>query len=88
MATVWIPPLLRGLVNGQEHVVADGEKVRDLIDALDARFPGLKAGLIEDGELRRGVVVTVDGVVSRLGLRQPVHADSEVHFLPAIGGGA
>jgi hypothetical protein len=29
----------------------------------------------------------VDGEVARLGLLQPVRADSEVHFLPALGGG-
>ncbi len=87
MAIVWIPPLMRDLTGGQERVAVPGEKVRELVDALDARCPGLKARLTEDGELRRGLVVTVDGVASRQGLRQRVDPDSEVHFLPAIGGG-
>jgi molybdopterin synthase sulfur carrier subunit len=87
MATVWIPPLLRDLTGGQERVVVPGEKVRDLIAALDARHPGLAARLVEDGALRRGIVLTIDGIANRQGVRARVQPDSEVHFVPAIGGG-
>jgi molybdopterin synthase sulfur carrier subunit len=87
MATVWIPPLLRDLTGGQERVAVAGVKVRDLISALDARYPGLAGRLVEDGALRRGIVLTIDGVANRQGLRAPVRPDSEVHFVPAIGGG-
>jgi hypothetical protein len=38
-------------------------------------------------QLRPGLVVVVGTEVARLGLAQPVEADNEVHFLPAIGGG-
>jgi molybdopterin converting factor small subunit len=47
----------------------------------------LAGRLVEDGALRRGITVTVDGVVSRRGLRTPVRENSEVHFLPPVGGG-
>jgi sulfur-carrier protein len=87
MATVWIPPLMRELTGGLERVTVQGEKVRELVDALDARYPGIKARLVEDGELRLGIVLTVDGVANRQGLRAKVRPDSEVHFVPAIGGG-
>ncbi len=87
MATVWIPPLLRDLTGGQERVAVPGEKVRELIAALDSRYPGLGARLIEEDALRRGIVLTIDGVANRQGLRARVQADSEVHFVPAIGGG-
>lgn len=86
MAIVWIPPLLRALT-GAESVAVAGEQVRDLIVALDARYPGLAARLVEDGALRRGIVLMIDGVASRQGLRARVKPDSEVHFVPAIGGG-
>ena len=88
MATVWVPPLLRELTGGLETVAVPGAKVRELVDALDTRYPGIKARLVEDNELRRGIVLTIDGVTSRQGLRQPVSEHSEVHFLPAIGGGS
>jgi molybdopterin synthase sulfur carrier subunit len=87
MATVWIPPLLRDLTAGAQSIVVPGETVRDLIAALDARYPGLADRLIEEGALRRGLVLMVDGVTSRQGLRTRVRPESEVHFVPAIGGG-
>ena len=42
----------------------------------------------EEDELLPGVAVIVDGEASQLGLLERVRDDSEVHFLPAIGGGA
>jgi hypothetical protein len=34
-----------------------------------------------------GISVIIDGVPSQLGLLENVREDSEVHFLPARGGG-
>jgi len=87
MASVWIPPLMRELTGGLERAAVPGEKVRELVDALDARYPGIKARLVEDDALRRGIVLTIDGVANRQGLRAKVGPVSEVHFVPAIGGG-
>jgi molybdopterin synthase sulfur carrier subunit len=87
MPTVFIPALLRDLTGGRESMVVEGQTVRDLIENLDAVFPGLKQRLCIEGGLRPGVAVAVDGITSPLGWRQLVRADSEVHFVPAIGGG-
>jgi molybdopterin converting factor small subunit len=87
VATVWIPSLLRDLTQGQETVTAPGATVRQVIDALEDRYPGMKARLCDGDGLRRGIAVAVGTEVSRLGLRQPVAANSEVHFLPAVSGG-
>lgn len=59
----------------------------ELVDALEVRFPGIKDRLCSDGELKPALAVTVDHDVSSLGLQQKVNVGSEVHFLPAIGGG-
>ncbi len=87
MARVWIPPLLRDLTGGQEIVTAPGSRVSQIIEELDRRFPGIEARLCDGGALRPGLVVVVDTAIAALGLLQPVGRDSEVHFLPAIGGG-
>lgn len=87
MATVFIPPLLRDLTRGQAKISVPGDTVRAVVDALEARFPGIGARLCAEGRLRPGLSVVVDGVVSRAGLRQPVTDASEVHFLPALSGG-
>lgn len=88
MPTVFIPSLLRGLTGGAQHVRVAGATVREVIDALDEQYPGLKARLVEDGRLRRGVAVVVDGASTREGLRHRLDDGSEVHFVPAISGGA
>ena len=87
MPEVWIPPLMRDLTGGQERVTVSGDQVRDVVAALEARFPGIEARLCQEGRLRPGIAVAVDGVSSSRGLRQRVNEDSEVHFIPAISGG-
>jgi molybdopterin converting factor small subunit len=41
----------------------------------------------EEDSLLPGVAVIVDGETSQLGLLERLNENSEVHFLPAIGGG-
>lgn len=88
MATIWIPSLLRPLAGGAETVAVPGRTVRELLDNLEARYPGIRHRLLEGGELRPGLAVSVDGTVAVEGLLARVHEHSEVFILPAIGGGA
>ncbi len=87
MPRVYIPALLKSLTGGQEIVDLEGETVRQLIDQLDARFPGIKSKLCTESGMIPGLNVAIDGNISSHGLRQKVSPRSEVHFLPAIGGG-
>ena len=88
MATVWIPPQLRDLTGGQETVTVAGANVRQIIAEVDRVFPGIRERLCDGDGLRSGIAVAVDTQVARLGLLQPVGETSEVHFVPAIAGGA
>lgn len=88
MAVVWIPPQLRTLTNGEDRVTADGTTVGRVIDALERAFPGLRALLCDDDRIRSDIAISVDGEITQLGLLQPVRDDSEIHIVPAIGGGA
>ncbi len=87
MATLWIPALLRDLTGGQSCVEVPGQTVQQLVAALDARYPGIRARLCEGDALLPTLAVRVDGRVGRLRLREPVGPQSEVHFLPALEGG-
>ncbi len=89
MATVFIPRRLRPLSEGRGQVRVAGATVRQVIEALEAECPGIKARLYdaEGDALARGMAVTVDGVTGELGLLEKVGPESEVHFLPAIAGG-
>ena len=87
MPTVWIPGLLRDLTNGQDTLTVPGETVGQVIENLDARYPGVRERLCEQGMLRRNIAVVVDGVTSRQRVRHRLTETSEVHFIPAISGG-
>ena len=89
MATVWIPPLMRSLTDNEQKVEVPGETLRDVIDNLDDRFPGIKDRLMEEGRVRPSIAVAIDGEVNNEGvsLSASVAGDSEIHFVPAISGG-
>ena len=89
MAEVWIPPKLQVLTDGKQQVQVEGTSVRRLINNLEILHPGIKEFLVDDGEddLVAGLAVIIDGEVSLLGMLEKVQENSEVHFLPAIGGG-
>jgi len=87
VATVYIPAQLRSLTGGVDHVDVEATNVGRVVDALEREFPGIKARLCSGEELSPSLQVSVDGAMSTRGLAAKVQPDSEVHFIPAIGGG-
>lgn len=88
MPTVFIPSLMRKLTDGQDRVEVQGTTLRQVVDNLDKDYPGLKELIVEEGRVRPGLQLAVDGVLSATGLMGKVPAGSEVHILPALGGGS
>lgn len=84
---VWIPALHRDLTEGAEVVKVSGETVGELIENLDARFPGLAARLTDNGRIRPYISVAINGTISHRGLHQKLREPSEIHFVPSLGGG-
>ena len=87
MPVVWIPALLQPLTGGEEKVVVQGATVQEVVDNLEARYPGVKERLCDGGEIRPHIAVAVDGDVTPEGLDQQVRETSEIHFIPALSGG-
>jgi molybdopterin synthase sulfur carrier subunit len=89
MPEVWLPPRMQRLTGGQQKVQVAGQTVRQVVENLERAFPGLKAELYDAEEdiVMPGMAVIVDGETSQLGLLEPVREESEIHFLPALGGG-
>ncbi|MCY3545044.1 MAG: MoaD/ThiS family protein [Chloroflexi bacterium] len=87
MATVFVPSLMQSLTDGKTRVQIPGATVRQIINNLESEYPGFKARLVEDDRVKPNISVAVDGEVTPLGMLEKVNEDSEVHFLPAIGGG-
>ena len=87
MPTVVIPPLMRKFTGGEEYIVLSGATVREVIDNLESRYPGIKERLSEEDRLKPGIAIYINGLLTRGSLLERVDADAEIHFLPAIGGG-
>ena len=90
MAVVFLPTPLRKRFDGQQSVEVPGSTLRQIIEALDARSPGVRELLVDpelEGRVNRSYSAIVDGEAADLGLRTAVRDDSEVHFIPAIAGG-
>ena len=83
MARVFFSSGLRRLVGGAESVEIAAGDVRELLRALDVDHPGLltaigaASAIAIDGE----IIPHAEALLERL------RPDSEVHFLPQIGGG-
>jgi sulfur-carrier protein len=89
MTTVRIPPTLRAEVGGERQVPAEGGTVRELLDDLTSRFPGLRTQLVEDDDIAPFVNVYVEGEDVRTldGIETPVRSGATVILLPAMAGG-
>ena len=87
MATIFIPTMLQKMTDGAQKVDMDVRNVRQVIERLEEIYPGIKDRLLEDGDIAPNIAVAIDGDVAIMGLLQRVGENSEVHFVPAIGGG-
>jgi molybdopterin converting factor small subunit len=89
-ARVRVPTILRTYTAGESEVTADGSTLSDVLDSLDASYPGIKARIVdEQGGLRRFVNVYVgnDDVRFLDGLNTPVADNAQVSVIPAVAGG-
>jgi sulfur-carrier protein len=87
---VVIPTPLRKFTSGAETVEVEAATIKEVIDSLDSRYPGLRSSLCdESGSLRRFINIYVDGEDVRFleNLATPVTDGSEVAIVPAVSGG-
>jgi molybdopterin synthase sulfur carrier subunit len=87
MPTVVIPALLRKFTGGAARVEVPGRSIRELVRHLGEQFPGIDKQLLEDGDIRPSIAVSIDGEIATGGVLDTVGENSEVHFIPALGGG-
>ncbi len=90
MPAVRLPTVLRTHAGGAAVVVAEGETVAEVLDWLEATYPGLAGQLrTADGAAHRFVNLYVDDDDVRYldGLATKVSEASEVSILPAVAGG-
>jgi molybdopterin converting factor small subunit len=87
MPLVFIPSLMRNLTENLDRVTVDGATLRQVVENLDARYPGFKDVIVQDGRVRPGLALAINGEIATTGLMAKVAEGAEVQILPAIGGG-
>src|SRR2546427_13229891 len=88
--TVILPHVLRAKIGNLKSVTAAGSTIREIIDALDHDFPGLRFNVChETGELRPYVNIFLDREDIRYlqGLDTPVRTGANIHILQSVAGG-
>ncbi|WP_167217546.1 ubiquitin-like small modifier protein 1 [Kribbella shirazensis] len=88
--SVRVPTILRPYTQGVSEVSAEGSTLTEVLDSLDASYPGIKGRVLdESGELRRFVNVYVDDDDVRFaeGLQTVVKDGGQVSIIPAVAGG-
>jgi MoaD family protein len=87
---ILIPTPLQKFTNDEATASLEAASVDALIDALDARYPGLKARLCDEGgKLRRFLNVYVNSEDIRFldNQQTPLNDGDEVSIVPAVAGG-
>jgi len=89
MVTVRIPTPLRTLTGGEEQVQVPGATLREVIETLESKHPGIKDRLLDDKGVRRFVNIYVGDEDVRFleGLETKLSSGTEVSIVPAIAGG-
>jgi molybdopterin converting factor small subunit len=79
------------MTGGVSEAAIDASNVREMIDALEGKFPGMRERLCEaDGNVRRFVNVFVGDEDIRFlqGLETPIPSGTQVSIIPAVAGGS
>ncbi|MFN3974336.1 MAG: ubiquitin-like small modifier protein 1 [Dehalococcoidia bacterium] len=87
---VRIPSPLRRLTQGLDKVDVEANTVAEVVERLEARFPGFRERLLdESGEVRYFVNIYVNGEDVRFlqGLDTTTKPGDEVSIVPAVAGG-
>jgi len=79
---------MRKFTGGRDRVTVSGRNLREAIADLDRQFPGVAKELIEDGDVKSSIAVSIDGEVSTNGVLEAIRENSEIHLMPQISGGS
>ncbi|GIH78517.1 MoaD/ThiS family protein [Planobispora longispora] len=88
--SVRIPTILRTYTNGSAEVGGEGATLREVLQKLDADFPGIGARILDEtGKIRRFVNVYVGEEDVRFAdnLDTPTPSGVQISIIPAVAGG-
>jgi len=87
---VRIPTILRTYTQDQSQVTAEGATLAEVLDSLEASYPGIRARVVDDnGALRRfvNIYVAEEDVRFADGLDTATPDGTQISIIPAVAGG-
>ena len=88
VALVHIPPHMQHATNGVVSIEIPGEKLGQVIDLLIQQNPILGEEILINGSIRSDIAIAIDSEITENGLLEKVGENSQIFFIPALGGGA
>lgn len=88
--TVRIPTPLRSLTGNAEEIEASGRSIKEIIENLEEKYPGIKNRLCDEkGQIRRFINFYLNDEDVRFLQNQetPVKDGDQISIVPAIAGG-
>ena len=87
---VHLTSVIQKVVDGQRQLSAEGTTVQELIENIDAKYPGFRSQLVDDdGQLHRFVNIYLNDEDVRFlnGAQTELTEGDQVSILPALAGG-
>lgn len=78
---------MRRMTAGRDRVAVSGKNLREAIADLDRQFHGIADQLLDNGDIKASIAVSIDGEVGTNGVLDTIRDNSEIHFMPQIAGG-
>jgi len=88
LALVHIPTHMQHATGGVATIEVSGQKLGQLIDSLIKQNPLLEKELLIDGVIRSDIAIAIDTEITENGLLEKVKENSQIFFIPALGGGS
>ena len=87
MPTLFIPHQMRELTAGRDRLDIPAGSLRQALRAVETEFPAFVNQVRIDDALAPGLAASIDGSFASRGLLAQIGPASEVHLIPAVGGG-
>ena len=87
MILVNIPAPMRSLTAGISEVPVTGSTLGEVLDGLEAAYPGIRTRFVDEEKFKRGIAVFLDGKQAEPHLSLKIPDGAKLFFAPAISGG-
>lgn len=90
MTTIRIPSPLRKYTGGQSKVEGRGTNISELLESLEAQYPGIKSRLCDDSnQIKRyvNVFINEEEIRTLQGVETAIAERDEISIVPAMAGG-